>query len=142
MIIETITYEDFDGTSQTDTLHFNLTELELTEMALDLPDDLLKATNGTTSPNDMMSVIVEKLGRKGLVEFIKHLVIKSYGIRTEDGKFRKPKNAVEDFSDSMAFQTIVMQLVTDDNFAGKFFNGIIPAKLSNQIPADFQITAK
>jgi hypothetical protein len=45
MLKETITYDDFDGVSTTEEMYFNLTKLELTEMAMDLPDGIAEDIN-------------------------------------------------------------------------------------------------
>ena len=40
MLKKTVNYEDFDGNQRTEDLYFNLTKLEATEFALDLPDEI------------------------------------------------------------------------------------------------------
>lgn len=142
MIKETITFEDFDGVLTTEEMYFNLTKLELAEMAMDLPDGLADGLTADSNPADILVAITAKLGRKGIVEFIKQLVIKAYGIKKtgQDGKTRfvKNKQITEDFENSMAFSAFVMELISNDDASGRFFNGIIPTDLMEQLPPEIQ----
>lgn len=141
MIKESITYTDFDGETVTEELNFHLSKLELTELATELPDGVADDLSTNSSPQEIVAIVVEKLGQKGIIEFIKKLILKSYGIRKtgQDGKTRFLKTAeiTEDFASSVAFQDFVMKLVEDDDAANKFFNGVIPSELAAQIPEGF-----
>lgn len=135
MIKKTVNYEDFDGNKRTEDLYFNLTKFEATEFALDLPDDITnEVTKEGADATNMESVsrIVQKLGGKGIIDFIRKLVLKSYGIKSEDGRrFEKSEKISTEFSQTMAFDNLMMELLTDDNEAAKFINGVIPADLAN-----------
>lgn len=141
MIKESITYTDFDGETVTEELNFHLSKLELTELATELPDGVADDLSANSSPQEIVATVVDKLGQKGIIEFIKKLILKSYGIRKtgQDGKTRFLKTAeiTEDFASSVAFQDFVMKLVEDDDAANKFFNGVIPSELAAQIPEGF-----
>ena len=135
MIKKTVNYEDFDGNKRTEDLYFNLTKFEATEFALDLPDDITnEVTKEGVDATNMESVsrIVQKLGGKGIIDFIRKLVLKSYGIKSEDGRrFIKSEEISTEFSQTMAFDNLMMELLTDDDEAAKFINGVIPADLAN-----------
>lgn len=135
MIKKTVNYEDFDGNKRTEDLYFNLTKFEATEFALDLPDDITnEVTKEGVDATNMESVsrIVQKLGGKGIIDFIRKLVLKSYGIKSEDGRrFEKSEKISTEFSQTMAFDNLMMELLTDDDEAAKFLNGVIPADLAN-----------
>nr|DAH99587.1 MAG TPA: hypothetical protein [Caudoviricetes sp.] len=135
MIKKTVNYEDFDGNKRTEDLYFNLTKFEATEFALDLPDDITnEVTKEGVDATNMESVsrIVQKLGGKGIIDFIRKLVLKSYGIKSEDGRrFEKSEKISTEFSQTMAFDNLMMELLTDDDEAAKFINGVIPADLAN-----------
>lgn len=135
MIKKTVNYEDFDGNKRTEDLYFNLTKFEATEFALDLPDDITnEVTKEGVDATNMESVsrIVQKLGGKGIIDFIRKLVLKSYGIKSEDGRrFEKSEKISIEFSQTMAFDNLMMELLTDDDEAAKFINGVIPADLAN-----------
>jgi hypothetical protein len=142
MLKETITYEDFDGVSTTEDMYFHLTKLELTEMAMDLPDGLADNLSSESTPEHLLTAITARLGRKGIIDFIKALVIKAYGIRSvgQDGKtrFMKSEQIATDFANSMACHAFIMELMSDDDRSARFFNGIVPSELAAQLPADFQ----
>ena len=135
MIKKTVNYEDFDGNKRTEDLYFNLTKFEATEFALDLPDDITnEVTKEGVDATNMESVsrIVQKLGGKGIIDFIRKLVLKSYGIKSEDGRrFEKSEKISTEFSQTMAFDNLMMELLTNDDEAAKFINGVIPADLAN-----------
>ena len=135
MIKKTVNYEDFDGNNRTEDLYFNLTKFEATEFALDLPDDITNEVTkegADTTNMESVSRIVQKLGGKGIIDFIRKLVLKSYGIKSEDGRrFEKSEKISTEFSQTMAFDNLMMELLTDDDEAAKFINGVIPADLAN-----------
>lgn len=136
MLKKVINYVDFDGNQRSEVCHFNLTQTEALEIALDLPDDV------TASAQDLESIdmneagikFVEKLGSKGTFEFIKQLVLKSYGIKSQDGrKFEKSAAIREDFSQTLAFDTLFMELMQNDLAASEFVNGVLPASLAEKV---------
>ena len=135
MIKKTVTYEDFDGNQRTEDLYFNLTKFEATEFALDLPDEITSEVEkeGADAANmESVSRIVQKLGGKGIIDFVRKLVLKSYGIKSEDGRrFEKSEKISTEFSQTMAFDNLMMELLTDDDAASKFINGVIPSELAN-----------
>lgn len=137
MIKKTISYQDFDGNTKTEDLYFNLTKFEATEFALDLPDEITEEVKkDRIDPNNTEAVanILSKLGGKGIIEFIKKLVLKSYGIKSEDGRrFEKSEKLSEEFSQTMAFDNLMMELLTDDEEASRFINGVIPAELAANV---------
>lgn len=134
MLKKTVNYEDFDGNKRTEDLYFNLTKLEATEFALDLPDEITDevAKEGASAANmEAATRIVQKLGGKGIIDYIRKLVLKSYGIKSEDGKrFIKSEEISTEFSQTMAFDNLMMELLTDDNAASNFITAVIPSDLA------------
>lgn len=135
MIKKTVSYENFNGDKVTKDLYFNLTKFEATEFALDLPDEITSEVSkeGANAANmDSVSKIVQKLGGKGIIDFIRKLVLKAYGIKSEDGeRFEKSEKISTEFSQTMAFDTLMMELLTNDEEASRFINGVIPAELAD-----------
>lgn len=135
MIKKTVSYENFNGDKVTKDLYFNLTKFEATEFALDLPDEITSEVSkeGVNAANmDSVSKIVQKLGGKGIIDFIRKLVLKAYGIKSEDGeRFEKSEKISTEFSQTMAFDTLMMELLTNDEEASRFINGVIPAELAD-----------
>ena len=80
--------------------------------------------------------LIEKLGKKGVMDFIKKIVLKSYGVKSPDGRrFIKSEELSTEFSQTPAFSSFMMKLMTDDNEASSFINGVIPSDLANKIAA-------
>lgn len=133
MIKKTVTYEDFNGVETTEDLYFNLNELELTELAADLPDEMVE-TVGEKPTEETAAKALSSLGTKGILEFVKNLLLKSYGVKSADGRmFIKNEKVLDEFQYGGAFSAIVMELMTDDKAAADFVNNIIPAKLAAKL---------
>jgi hypothetical protein len=137
MLKETTTYTDYDGTTVTEEMHFNLTQFELTEIAMSLPDKLTDHINTDDTPAAIVEKITTVLGKKGLLDFVKRMVIKAYGIKKKgvDGKVKFIKNddITEEFANSMACHNFIMELVTDNDKSNAFFNSIVPSDMAPQI---------
>lgn len=137
MLKETTTYTDYDGTTVTEEMHFNLTQFELTEVAMELPDKLTDHIKTNETPAEIVDKIVTVLGKKGLLDFVKRMVIKGYGVKKKgvDGKVRFIKNPeiTEEFANSMACHNFIMELVTDNDKSNRFFEGIIPSEIAPQV---------
>lgn len=132
MVKKTVTYTDYNGVERTEDAYFNLNELELAEIAVELPDELSDSIFDNTNEEEVGEVI-QNLGKKGIIEFVKKLMIKSYGVKSEDGRcFIKNEKLVEEFKYSALFSAIVMELLTDDN-AAEFINAIVPANVADKI---------
>lgn len=136
MLKKTINYTDFDGAYRSEVHHFNLTQTEAIEIALDLPDDVTRTAQDVESMdlNEAGIKFVEKLGGKGVFEFIKQLILKSYGIKSADGRKMEKSPAIrEDFEQSLAFDTLFMELMQNDLAAAEFVNGVLPASLAEKV---------
>ena len=133
MLKKKITYTDFNGNERTEDHYFNLTKTELTEIALGLPDGMDESE--ITEANEQAAMtIIDKLGKDGVFKFIKELILKSYGIKSSDGKrFQKSEEISKEFSETLAFDQFFMELMTDDVKAAEFVNSIIPKDVANSI---------
>lgn len=121
MIKKTVTYTDFNGNEQSEELYFHLSKSELTEMEL--------SREGGMSA--YFKRISEAKSSPELAAVFKEMILKSYGVKSDDGKgFLKkdkegrPLNIA--FEQTAAFDALYMSLVTDTDLAIEFFNGIIP----------------
>lgn len=133
MVKKTVTYEDFNGNERTEDVYFHLNELELTELAADLPDEMVE-TAGENPTEETAAKALSSLGAKGILEFVKNLLLKSYGVKSADGRlFIKNEKVLDEFQYGGAFSAIVMELMTDDKAAADFVNNIIPAKLAAKL---------
>lgn len=133
MLAKTITYNDYDNNERTETLYFNMNKMELTEFAADLPDDVFKNVSGVKSIQDVAKV-ANKMGSRGIIKFIKELVLRSYGVKSEDGRrFIKSKELSEEFSQTIAYDMFMSELMSDDKAASNFVNGLIPASMAGEL---------
>lgn len=136
MIRKTVNYEDFDGKAKNRVCYFNLTENELIDVALTLPDDdsVTYDESGNVDRVEVATRMFSALGKKDLYEFIKTLVIKSYGVKSADGEyFDKSEEVKRKFVSSMAYTKILMELMSDSKAASDFVNGIIPQDIVNKM---------
>ena len=141
MITRTIEYTDYDGNKRKEKYYFNLTQFEATEIAMEMPDGVIEEIEEGEEQRVTAIHLTEKLGKKGVLDFIKNIVLKSYGVKSPDGKrFIKSEELSTEFSQTPAFSSFMMRLMTDDMEASKFINGVIPAELAAQIQAENKIT--
>ena len=143
MLRKEVTFEDFNGVNQTEECFFNLTKTELIEMAMDLPEGVSESVGD--DPNNIdeekaVGKLMETMGNKGVLKFIKDLVLKSYGVKSADGRrFMKVdengKPLSIEFSQTMAFETIIDEFMSNDIAAANFVNGIFPSSVADKIPA-------
>lgn len=103
----TTTYESFDG-PLTETFYFNLNRKEAAEMNNKYGgiEDYIK----NIKPNDFNK----------MVELIEDFLTVSYGIRTEDNKFIKSEEISNEFKNSLAFDQVVIDILSNESAAQEF----------------------
>lgn len=117
MFKKTITYKDFGGREITEDLYFNLTEAEMVELQW--------AKDGGYA--EWAQRIINAKNDTVIMQVFKELLLKSYGEKSDDNKhFRKSPEIAHDFYCSAAYNTIFMELVSDDKKAVEFFKEVIP----------------
>lgn len=126
MLKKTITYKDYNDNERTEDFYFNLSRAELVEMEL-----------GTTGGMaERIQKIVAAQDAPAIVNVFKDLVLKAYGVKSDDGKrFIKNEELREAFSQTEAYSQLFMELATDDKKAAEFINNIVP---SDATPQDHQ----
>lgn len=118
---EVITYTDYDGNERTETFYFNLNKAEITEMELSVTGGL----------SESLKSIVEKKDVPNTIATIKDIILRSYGIKSPDGKrFQKSKEISEEFEQSEAYSELFMKMLSNAEYAAAFMNSIIPADLA------------
>lgn len=118
MFKKTITFTDFNGNVRTEDYYFNLTKAELMEMQL-------SQGGGFTG---YIQKIVDTNDTAKMIELFKNLILKSYGIKSEDGlRFIKNDKIREEFSQTEAYSELFMSFATDDVAAAEFINNVIPS---------------
>lgn len=127
MLKKTIEYTDFDGNDVREDFYFNLTKAELIELQVSAPGD-----EGFMG---VLSDAVRRQDKMEIVKFVKLLIGKSYGLRSEDGRsFHKREEFTEAFYASEAYSSLLVGLLSEGNEkeAQDFINGIMPKALVEQ----------
>lgn len=128
MITKTVTYEDLNGKKHTQTLNFHLTKAEAIEFFAEIRDVLRVPYIGTrpTTEADVAAAITN-VDSTTLVAIIRKLIVKAYGVRSEDGaSFMKPAGLAEAFPASPAYSELFCELVTNPDDAQAFFRALVP----------------
>lgn len=117
MLKKTITYVDYDGNSRTEDFYFNLTKAEVIEMEYGVEGGMQKMLERIVAENNTMR----------LMENFKKIIVKSYGIKSPDGKrFIKNEEVLNAFVESEAYSELFVELATNAKVATEFINGILP----------------
>lgn len=121
MLKKNIKYIDYDGIERDEDFYFNLSKAELMEMQTSMEGGF-KA---------YLEKIVKALNVKEIMKVMKEIILKAYGVKSEDGKrFIKSKELSIAFSQTEAYSNLYMELCTNADKAAEFVNGIMPAGLS------------
>lgn len=124
MYKKTITYTDYNGTERTEDFYFSLSEAELTEMQLSVSGGYATFISNLVNSNDTAA----------LANVFKDLIVKSYGVKSEDGRrFKKNPDLTEEFMETPAFSALYMELLTSETAASDFINKIIPSNLASRV---------
>lgn len=117
MLKKTLTYEDYNGNQVTEDYYFNLSKAEVIEMEA-------SAEGGF---GEMLKKIAEEKNVPLMMSTFKMFILKSVGIKSEDGKhFRKSPEITADFESSEAYSTLFSELCTSAEAATAFIAGILP----------------
>lgn len=124
MLKKTINYEDFEGNPISEDFYFNLSKSELIELEVQYDKGLAESLQDIIKANDGKSLIAE----------FKKIILVSYGKKSEDGKrFIKSEELRTEFTQSLAYDALFMELATDDKAAAAFIQGIVPRDLGEAI---------
>ena len=124
MLKKIITYTDYNGVERTEPFYFNLSKAELMEMELGV-------TGGMT---EMLNKIINAKDGPSLMKTFKEMIMKSYGIKSDDGKrLIKSEELSVAFTQTEAYSVLFMELITDDKAAADFVNGIIPNEIQAEV---------
>lgn len=113
-----IEYTDFNGTTITEIFYFNLSLSEVTEMELSMAGGL----------SENLTRIGESGNPKLIMDTFKDIVLKSYGVRSDDGRrFVKSPEILAEFLSTGAYDVLYFKLITDSTYTAAFVNGIMPS---------------
>jgi len=132
MLKRNIIYTDFNGQEVYETYYFNLAKHELIELEL----------SESGGFGETLNAIIEAKDNKTLVALFKNIILQSYGQKSEDGKrFVKNAQLREEFSQTAAFDSLFMELATNDNAAIEFIRGVIPADIVPELDKELKTVA-
>lgn len=121
MLAQTIKYTDYNGIEHEEKFYFNLSKAELMEMQL--------TTNG--GYDEYIKKIVEAQDSAEIFRTFKTIILKAYGIKSEDGKrFIKSEEISREFEQTEAYSEFLMKIGTDAEAAGAFVNAIMPKDIN------------
>lgn len=118
MLAKEITYTDLNGNERTNTYYFNLTKAELIEYDAMFED-------GVFNYLTMLMKNQEKMKGK-IISVFKDLILRSYGEKTEAGRFIKSQELRESFAASEAYSELFMEITSSEDAATNFISAIIP----------------
>lgn len=117
MFKDTVTYTDYDGNERTETLYFNLSRAEVMQMELSIKGGF----------SSMLERIVKSEDGPEIADQFVKIIKASYGKKSEDGKrFLKSEEITNEFVQSEAYSEFFMKIVSDEDYAAAFVNGIMP----------------
>ena len=133
MLKKTITYEDFEGNSQTEDFYFHLSKAELIELELSEKEGF----------GEMLKKIVAETDGQRIIENFKKIILMSYGQKSDDGKrFIKTQELRDAFSQTEAYSQLFMDLATNAGEAAAFMRGVIPASLEKELSPELDTVAE
>lgn len=118
-------YEDFNGVEKEEDFYFNLSKAEILKMELSEDGGMDQRLNRLVKTKDM----------KEAIKVFEGLLLLSYGVKTDDGRFEKSDALRAKFASSAAYSEIYFELATDPEKAQKFVDGIVPKMDAPSIPA-------
>ena len=120
MYVKEMEYTDFNGVTRKEKFYFNLTKAEILDMELGKAGGL----------TEYIRKILEAQDTPTIMSLFKSLLLKSYGVKSDDGRrFIKNDQVREDFEQTQAFSDLYMLLALNDEEASRFVNAIVPADM-------------
>ncbi|UGL63273.1 hypothetical protein SEA_TOKKI_48 [Arthrobacter phage Tokki] len=139
MIKKTLTFKNFRNETETEDFYFNMSQGELTLMHIRAIDQK------NESFSDKLDKISKGLQGSELADVIEDLILRSYGVKSSDGKkFRKNAEILEDFTSSGAYSVLVTELFSLEGSLAEFINGVVPDDLvkNAETEAEKQVAAR
>lgn len=122
MLKKTITFTGFDGVERTTDLYFNLTKTDLIDWSADSPQGIQYD----------MQIAIDNQDKRKLLDFVKDLIFRSYGIRDADGvHFDRSPEISRRFMNSAMYDALLLEIFGDEDgtVAAAFINGLMPPDL-------------
>lgn len=129
MLKKTISYTDYDGMEKTEDFYFNISSTELTKLDA-------KYAGGLQA---MLKAIVDAKDIEKIMDMFTQILHIAYGEKSSDGKhfWKRDKDGhdlADDFEQTVAYDLLFTELLSDPTYAGKFIEEVIPKNSSNNKP--------
>lgn len=121
MLRKTVTYFNDEGAEITKNCYFNLTQAEIV-------DDEFGGTSGESFVTILRKMQNEKDSTR-IVQFVKKIMLASYGEKTEDGGFTKNAAIRDKFAASQEYSELFFEICKDTNTIADFVNSIVPRSM-------------
>lgn len=126
MYREKLTFKNFNGEEVTETLRFDLSELELFDLSQEDP----------TFSQSYMKTLIDSEDQYEMFRFIRKILALSYGKLSEDGnEFMKSPEIMDRFLHSAAYNALINNIVNSKDIAllKKMLIGIFPAQFTKSL---------
>lgn len=128
MIKKTITFENFDGEQVTEEHYFHLTRKEL--VGLDSTKD------GGLLEN--IEKLMVAMSDNEIFNLFNKIILDAYGKKSPDGnRFIKNEELRTEFEQSLAYDELFVELISDTDKMIEFVKGIVPKNALDNLPEDF-----
>lgn len=119
-----VTYEDFEGQSQTEALYFNLSRAKIIDMTITgEAEELLE---------DLRNSVKSENGSE-IIRLVRHLIHLSYGEKADDGKtFRQSEQLSDDFLQSQPFDQMFYDMIMEPTRVLSFVEALFPQQLMEE----------
>ena len=116
MYKKTIEFEDFNGNKRKEQFYFNLSKAELMEMEL----------STQAGVEEKLKMLIATKDNEKIVKTYKDLILRSYGIKSEDGtRFIKSQELRDSFEQSAAYSEFFIELLSDQEEQARFINAVV-----------------
>jgi hypothetical protein len=116
MLKKAIKFKDLDDVQQTEEHYFNMTQAEVVELEVSVQGGL----------SALLTNVIKETNHTKIVEYIKKIILMSYGKRIDSTHFVKSEAISEEFYRSMAYDSLFNELMSDSEAAAAFVNGVLP----------------
>lgn len=125
MLKKVVKYTDYNDDPAVETLYFNLNRNEVLE--LDHLAPRLEAWHKKTS-GESRDLTMEEI--REILDVVKILVEKSYGVRSDDGKrFIKNQGLFDEFTQTAVYDEFLFSMFENPTEAVNFISGILPKQI-------------
>lgn len=115
---EKITYTDYNGNDRTEEFYFNLSESDLLKLMSDAEGEDLVS---------MLQRISESGDARIVFDTFNKILSLAYGEKTQDGRrLVKGKDVWKAFTETPAYDVLLMRMLRDPAYSAKFVNSLIP----------------